>query len=127
MGYLLKTIIFIIVPFICCYGYVTEKLKVRNEFKRTKQLVENNFKPFWLETNKIFREVTTKEDFLRVSLKFKELYPHENISILKLKISKLDFNIHSGRPKEKEGLISFGLRNEHIHNHEYTLEDYFKS
>lgn len=88
--------------------------------------MSTNFKPFWIETNQIFREVLTYEDFLKVSLMFIEKYP--DLDILKLKISKYNFDKKTKQPyNDKENLKSFGLRGEHIHDIEYTLEDYFKS
>lgn len=126
MNFLRNLIILILVPFIYGYGYVTENLKIRREFKRIKQLAENNFKPFWIETNQIFHEVLTKEQFLDVCLKFKKAYP--DLSILDLKISKFDYSIQNEKPVDSsEKLISFGLRGEHIHDIDYTLEDYFLS
>lgn len=127
MELLLRLVIFIIAPFIYGYSYIQAKYKIHSEFKKEEKLVKKNFKPFWIETNQIFHEVKTPEDFLVLSLKYKKIVDYYSIPLLSLKISKYDFNIHTQKPNDKVGLISFGLRGEHCHDIDYTLEDYLKS
>lgn len=84
-----------------------------------------NFKPFYIETNQIFKPVETEEDFKHICVLFKSCYPHVNI--FDLKISKYDYDPSVDGLKEKVGLYSFGLRSEHIHAFDFTLRDYFNS
>lgn len=130
MELLLKILVIIITPFAYAYSYLKEYFNSGHNLT-SKELSEVNFKPFWIETNQIFQEVLTKEEFLRINLKFEEAYVLKNKSsfgsILDLKISKYDFDLNTMSPRNKDGLISFGLRSEHIHDINYTLRDYFNS
>jgi hypothetical protein len=125
METIVKSIIFIISPFIYGIAFIISSADVTFNFWKLKRFSKKHFKPFWLETNEIFQAVKTREEFLEVYLKFKKAYPDFNF--LDLKINKFDYSLHNQTHSNKDGLISFGLRSEHIHDIDYTLEDYFLS
>lgn len=99
---------------------------IRMQFEKMFQThQQTKFKPFWIETNIIFRQVSTETEFKIVKKLFKEKYPH--LDIYDLKISFFDYDPSVDGLKDKVGLYSFGLRSEHIHDFDYTLRDYFNS
>lgn len=140
-----RILFFILAPFlyICgyVYGYITEGIKIKSDFKRIKQITEDNFKPFWIETNQIFEPIETLADFKEVRKRFKKT--HLGVEILDLKISKYDFDATLMAPIQKScscsfdpeserihdfnctlKFCSFGLRSAHFHDFDYTLRDW---
>lgn len=123
MNKLDRFILFIFGPFIYGAGFIKGFLGVYREHFFPKPKI--NFKPFYIETNQIFKPVETEEDFKHICQLFKSCYPH--VDIFDLKISKYDYDPSVDGLKEKVALYSFGLRSEHIHAFDFTLRDYFNS
>lgn len=81
-----------------------------------------SFKPFWIETNQVFGLVDSEEQYLKIIKRFKKAYPNKDI--LDLKIHQSNYDNENNKPKEINGVYSFGFR---LAGVDYKLSDYFAS